>query len=64
MRILAIDPSLRSTGFAVLERLAGAKVRALEYGAIKNPAKLLPSSCLAEVIHNYEPVCAAVEAVI
>ena len=30
MRILAIDPSLRSTGFAVLERLAGAKVRALE----------------------------------
>jgi len=71
MRILAIDPSLRSTGFAVLERLAGAKVRALEYGAIKNAAKLLPSSCLvaiheriAELIHRYEPVCAAVEAVI
>jgi len=71
MRILAIDPSLRSTGFAVLERLAGAKVRALEYGTISNPAKLLPSSCLvaiherlAELIVRHQPECAAVEAVI
>ena len=71
MRILAIDPSLRSTGFAVLERVAGCKVRALEYGTIKNAAKLLPSSCLvaihdrlAELIHRHEPECAAVEAVI
>ena len=71
MRILAIDPSLRCTGFAVLERLAGAKVRALEYGTIPNAAKLPPSSCLvaihdrlAELIARYEPECAAVEAVI
>ena len=71
MRILAIDPSLRSTGFAVLERLAGGKVRALEYGAIQNPAKLLASSCLVAihdrleaVIQRHEPECMAVEAII
>ena len=71
MRILSIDPSLRSAGFAVLERLAGSKVRALEYGTIKNAAKLLPSSCLvaihdrlAELIHRHEPECLAIEAVI
>ena len=71
MRILAIDPSLRSTGFAVLERLAGTKARALEYGCIPNAAKLPPSSCLvaiydrlADLIARYEPECAAVEAVI
>ena len=71
MRILAIDPSLRSTGFAVLERLAGAKVRALEYGTIPNAPKLLPSSCLvaiharlAELSARHQPECAAVEAVI
>ncbi|MEI6351555.1 MAG: crossover junction endodeoxyribonuclease RuvC [Verrucomicrobiota bacterium] len=73
MRVLAIDPSLRSTGFAVLERPTspGSKVRALEYGIIKNQAKLQQSSCLvaiydrlAEVIHRHQPDCAAVEAVI
>jgi len=71
MRLLAIDPSLRCTGFAVLERLDGQKIRALEYGTIPNAAKLLPSSCLvaindrlAELIHRHEPECAAVEAVI
>lgn len=71
MRVLSIDPSLRCTGFAVLERVAGAKARALEYGTIPNPAKLRPSSCLvaihdrlAEVMHRHEPDCAAVEGVI
>ncbi len=73
MRVLAVDPSLRSTGFAVLERTgpSGSKVRALEYGIVKNADKLLPSSCLvaihdrlAELIHRHEPDCAAVEAVI
>lgn len=70
MRVIAIDPSLRSTGFAVLERV-GNKVQALEFGIVKNPDKLLQSSCLvaihdrlAEVIHRHEPDCAAVEAVI
>ena len=70
MRVLAIDPSLRSTGFAVLER-SGNKIRAVDYGIVKNPDKLLVSSCLvairdrlAELIHKHEPDCAAIEAVI
>lgn len=70
VRILAIDPSLRSTGFAVLEKTAG-KARALEYGAIRNAPKLLQSRCLVEIrqridaliaLHN--PVCAVFEGVI
>ncbi len=73
MRVLAIDPSLRSTGFAVLERsdAYGSKVRALEYGIVKNQPKLKPSSCLvairdrlAELIQRHEPDCAAVEGII
>ncbi len=70
MRILAIDPSLRSTGFAVLER-AGGKVKALTYGTIKNSAQLLPSGCLVainervvDLIREHQPECAAFEAVI
>jgi crossover junction endodeoxyribonuclease RuvC len=69
-RVLAIDPALRSTGFAVLEKL-GSKMRALEYGAIRNPAKLLPSGCLVaihervrELIATHQPDCAAFEAII
>ncbi len=62
MRVLAIDPSLRGTGFAVLETAAPAangrstaltgmplKARACEYGTIKNKADLLPSSCLVAI---------------
>ena len=71
MRVLAIDPSLRCTGFAVLEHGAGGKTRALEYGTIRNPDKLPSSSCLvaihdrlAELIHRHEPGHAAVESVI
>ena len=70
MRVLAIDPSLRSTGFAVVERI-GTKLCALEYGTVKNRDAVLPSSCLvaihdrlAEVIQRHEPDCAAVESVI
>jgi crossover junction endodeoxyribonuclease RuvC len=71
MRVLAIDPSLRCTGFAVLERGADGKTRPLEYGTIKNPDRLSSSSCLVaihdrltELIHRYEPDQAAVESVI
>lgn len=70
MRIVAVDPSLRCTGFAVLEQVAG-KVRALEYGVVKNAPSLLPSSCLvairgriAELIGLHSPECAVFEAVI
>lgn len=70
MRVLAIDPSLRGTGFAVLEKI-GAKVRALDFGTIKNKPALLPSGCLvaiheriSELIAQHQPECAAVEGVI
>jgi len=71
MRVLAVDPSLRCTGFAVLERGADGKTRALEYGTIRNPDRLASSSCLvaihdrlSELIHRHEPSHAAVESVI
>ena len=70
MRVLAVDPSLRSTGFAVVER-CGTKLHAIEYGNIKIRDGILPSSCLvairdrlAEIIQRLEPECAAVESVI
>jgi crossover junction endodeoxyribonuclease RuvC len=70
MRVLAIDPSLRSTGFAVLEN-QGAKVRAVTYGTIRNTPALLPSGCLVaihervlELIRQHQPECAAFEGVI
>jgi len=69
-RILAIDPSLRGTGFAVLEK-SGGKVRALTYGTIKNAPKLLASGCLVaiherviELILEHQPECAVVEGII
>ena len=70
MRVLAIDPSLRSTGFAVLERVGG-KIRSVEYGLIRNRPDLASSSCLvairdrlAELIHAHEPDSAAIESTI
>jgi crossover junction endodeoxyribonuclease RuvC len=70
MRVLAIDPSLRGTGFAILEK-SGGKLRAIEFGTIKNKAALLPSGCLVaihehvtELIARHAPECAAFEAVI
>ena len=70
VRIIAIDPSLRSSGYAVLEK-SGTKVRAVDYGVIRNAPKLLPSGCLvairdriAEVIAKHSPECAVLEGVI
>lgn len=69
-RVLAIDPSLRRTGYAVLEEASG-QLRALEYGAIANAPRLLVSGCLVaihskvrELIDRYRPDCAAFEAII
>jgi crossover junction endodeoxyribonuclease RuvC len=69
-RVLAIDPSLRGTGFAILEK-SGTKVRAVTYGTIKNASTLLPSGCLVaiherviEIIGEHRPDCAAFEGVI
>jgi crossover junction endodeoxyribonuclease RuvC len=77
MRVLAIDPSLRCTGFALLERVNGRNlgtagaVRTLEYGTIKNRPNIPGSSCLvairdrlAELIHKYEPDSGAIESTI
>jgi crossover junction endodeoxyribonuclease RuvC len=70
VRIVAVDPSLRCTGYAILEK-SGGRLSALAYGAIKNPAALLPSGCLVaihermrELLDEFRPECAAFEAVI
>lgn len=68
--LLAIDPSLRSTGFAVLEG-TDVKVRCLEYGVIHNPAALSVAACLrniheklTEMIEKYRPEVMALEQII
>lgn len=69
-RIIAIDPSLRSTGFAVLAS-DGRRHTALEYGVIRNAATLKPSACLVaiherirELLGKWEPAAMAIESVI
>lgn len=68
--LLAVDPSLRGTGFAVLARAAG-KVRCLHFDVIKNPQKLSQAECLLEIhkrlvdtIKQFGPTAMAVESVI
>src|SRR3954471_7995587 len=70
-RVIAVDPSLRSTGFAILERSAQGRFRALVYGIIKNADRLLQSGCLVaireriiQLIDEHQPDSAAVEAII
>ena len=71
MRVLAIDASLRNSGVAIIDACGGGKFRALHIGAIHNPASVRMSSCLvaihdrlAELIHEHEPDCCALESVI
>jgi crossover junction endodeoxyribonuclease RuvC len=47
-KILAVDPSLRGTGFAILERANG-KIRCLEFGVVRNPPKISVSGCLLAI---------------
>ena len=68
--LLSIDPSLRGTGFAVLEGSDG-HVNCLEYGVIYNPPLLTVASCLkniyerlTEVIEKYHPEVMALEQII
>lgn len=70
MRVLAIDCSLRSTGVAIVET-NGRGERAIYFGLIQNKKTLAASSCLvaihdrlAELIHEHEPDCCALESVI
>lgn len=68
--LLAVDPSLRGTGYAVLCQSEG-RVRCLEFGVVKNPAKLSVNGCLlaiherlAGVVREFSPEAVAVESVI
>ncbi len=69
-RVLAIDPALRNTGWAIVER-HGRKNAALAWGVIRNKPKLLMSSCLAEInaqirllIREHRPNACAIESTI
>ena len=66
MRVLSIDPALRNTGFAVVERVVsqgestrrGSKpqFRALTHGTIRNHRKLRQSGCLVEIRQHIHDV--------
>ena len=70
MIILGIDPSLRSTGFGVVE-VRGNQMSALCHGAVENPLKLLPSRCLVRIgdevrklIEDHKPDAVAIEGLV
>ena len=70
MKVLGIDTSLRSTGYAVVEE-EGSRLVALEYGNIRNKADLPLTRCLAEIhgrvaelVERHRPDAVAVESVI
>lgn len=69
-RVLAIDPALRKTGWAVVENTEG-QPRALAWGVIHNKPNLLPSGCLVaireglqDVIRQHAPTVCAIESTI
>lgn len=70
LRILAIDPALRNTGWAIMQS-DGKNVSAICYGVIQNPVKMLGSGCLvaireklSELIKEHQPTECALEATI
>jgi crossover junction endodeoxyribonuclease RuvC len=70
MRVLGIDPSIRCTGYGVIE-VVGTKPRAVAFGSIPIPAAISQPVALAEivrvlreVIEEHHPDEAAVESVI
>lgn len=70
MRLLSVDPSLRGTGFAILEG-SDAHVRCLEYGVVQNDRKLTVAGCLLAIherltalIKTYRVDAVALESVI
>lgn len=67
MIVLGIDTSLRSTGYAVVEKRGNSFV-ALEYGNIKNKQSLMLSECLVRIraqigsmIDKHSPHAVAIE---
>ena len=70
MRLIALDPALRNCGYAILEK-EGAKVRAINYGVIRNKPQLSMPGCLVEIhqqieelIRQHSPEECAVEGLI
>jgi crossover junction endodeoxyribonuclease RuvC len=70
MRILAVDPSLRGTGYAILEE-SGTRIRCLEYSVIRNAPSLSQEACLVAIyetlsgiIEKFQPQALAIEKVI
>ena len=70
MVILGIDPSLRSTGFGVIE-VNGNQMVAVCHGHVKNPPNVLPSRCLvrigdamAKLIEDHKPEAVAIEGLV
>lgn len=66
-KILAVDPSLRGTGYAVLAKQEE-KITVLEYGVITNPPTLSIAACLLAIherleaaISTYVPEAMAIE---
>lgn len=68
MKILGIDPGLRTTGFGVISK-QGSKLVYVASGTIKTPDADLPQrlrtilSGVSEIIRTYSPDCAAIEKV-
>ncbi|HYD80662.1 MAG TPA: crossover junction endodeoxyribonuclease RuvC [Paucimonas sp.] len=68
MKILGIDPGLRTTGFGII-RKQGGKLSYIASGTIRTPEGDLPSRLktilggVAEIIRTYQPDCAAIEKV-
>ena len=70
MRILAVDPSLRGTGYAILEE-TGTTIRCLEYAVVRNSTTLSQEGCLISIhdrlrdrIDQFAPTALAIEKVI
>jgi crossover junction endodeoxyribonuclease RuvC len=68
MKILGIDPGLRTTGFGLIEK-HGQKISYLASGTVKTQDASLPErlktifSSVTEIVATYQPDCAAVEIV-
>jgi crossover junction endodeoxyribonuclease RuvC len=70
VKILGIDPSLRSTGYGLIEA-AGNNYSPIAHGEIKNPPAVLPSRCLVKIhdtvtglIDQHHPEVMAIEGLV
>lgn len=66
--VLGVDPSLRGTGYGVIQILGRGRLRALAHGVIANPREMTLGACLlaihdtlADIIAAHSPRCAAIE---